>query len=220
MCESDSVSGGPLIVAANHPYGILDGLILGHLLALRRDRFRILVNSVFRRAAILDEVILPIDFSENAGSARANVAARRAAEAHLATGGALGIFPGGTVSTSARPFSRPLDPAWRTFTGRLAMRSGARLVPIHFEGHHSRLFQRASHLHQTQHLGLLIGEFGGRVDRPVRMAIGVPRKAGALDAAGDARAVSAALRRESYALGAIAPGAGHGRDFSEAEVRC
>jgi len=217
---ADIPATGPLIVAANHPFGILDGLVLGHLLALRRDRFRILANSVFRRAAVLDEVILPVDFSEAAGSARANVVARRAAEAHLSAGGALGVFPGGTVSTSARPFSRPLDPAWRAFTGRLALRSGATLVPIHFGGHNSRLFQLASHVHQTLRLGLLIGEFGGRVDRPVQVAIGAPAKATTLDRTGDARAVSSALRQASYALGAIPPEVGYGRDFSEAAARC
>ncbi|MEO0916221.1 MAG: acyltransferase, partial [Pseudomonadota bacterium] len=40
---------GPLVVVSNHPYGILDGLILGHILStVRQKEFRILANSVFR----------------------------------------------------------------------------------------------------------------------------------------------------------------------------
>ncbi len=35
---------GPLIVIANHPYGILDGLMMGHILSRVRGDFRILAN--------------------------------------------------------------------------------------------------------------------------------------------------------------------------------
>ena len=41
---------GPLILIANHPYGILDGLMMGHILSEKRGDFRILANSVFRKA--------------------------------------------------------------------------------------------------------------------------------------------------------------------------
>ena len=37
---------GPLILIANHPFGILDGLMMGHLLDLVRGDFRILANAV------------------------------------------------------------------------------------------------------------------------------------------------------------------------------
>lgn len=40
----------PVILIANHPYGILDGLMMGHILAQTRGDFRILANHVFRKA--------------------------------------------------------------------------------------------------------------------------------------------------------------------------
>jgi len=55
---------GPLILVANHPYGILDGLIMGHLLARTRGDFRILAHAVFRKAEMLDRIVLPIRFDE------------------------------------------------------------------------------------------------------------------------------------------------------------
>ncbi|MBT8475634.1 MAG: acyltransferase, partial [Alphaproteobacteria bacterium] len=47
-------SEGPLILVANHPYGILDGLIMGHILSEVRGDFRILAHRVFRKAEDLD----------------------------------------------------------------------------------------------------------------------------------------------------------------------
>ncbi|MEL6433533.1 MAG: acyltransferase, partial [Pseudomonadota bacterium] len=49
---------GPLIMIANHPYGILDGLMMGHILSQTRDDFRILANSVFNKAEDLNRIIL------------------------------------------------------------------------------------------------------------------------------------------------------------------
>ena len=55
---------GPLILIANHPYGILDGLMMGHILSATRGDFRILANSVFRKAEDLNRIVLPISFDE------------------------------------------------------------------------------------------------------------------------------------------------------------
>ncbi len=193
---------GPLVVVANHPYGILDGLALGRILGLRRaGGFRILAHKVFLRAPDLGAHVLPISFDGTEEAARDNIATRAEALRFLAAGGAIGIFPGGTVSTAARPFGLPLDPAWRSFTARMIARSEAAVVPLFFEGHNSRLFQLASHLHYTLRLGLLLAEFRRRVGTPVRFAVGEPIPRARLDALrGDARATMDFLRASTYAL--------------------
>lgn len=192
---------GPLVMIANHPYGILDGLVMGHILSSLRGDFRILAHAVFRKAPDLNQVILPIDFSETPDAQRANIAVRAQAIEYLQGGGAVGIFPGGTVSTGARPFGLPMDPVWRGFTARMVARTDATVVPIWFEGANSRLFQVASHLHTTLRMALLVREFKARVDRPVRLVIGKPLPAAALRPfKGDARAIMDHLRIVTYGL--------------------
>jgi putative hemolysin len=192
---------GPLIVIANHPYGILDGLMMGHLLDSVRGDFRILANSVFQKAKDLERVLLPISFDETRESVRLNLETRSRALSYLGQGGAIGVFPGGTVSTSARPFSRPMDPGWRNFTAKMIARTEATVVPVFFAGQNSRLFQLASHLHYSLRLGLLLKEFGSRLDTPVRTVIGDPIPAERMEPfKSDAGAMMDFLRRATYDL--------------------
>lgn len=190
---------GPLVMIANHPYGILDGLMMGHLLDAARGDFRILANSVFRRAEDLNRVLLPISFDETKEAVRLNLDTRAAALRFLGQGGAIGVFPGGTVSTSAKPFSRPMDPSWRNFTAKMIAKSGATVVPLYFEGHNSRLFQLASRLHANLRVALLLKEFKARIDEPVRVVIGEPIAASSLSAK-DPTEMMETLRRHTYAL--------------------
>lgn len=192
---------GPLVVISNHPFGILDGLMLGHILSLTRGDFRILANSVFRKAEDLNRVILPISFDETREAQQTNIETRRTALEYLARGGCIGIFPGGTVSTALKPFGRPMDPGWRRFTAKLITRSRATVVPVYFDGHNSRLFQVASHLHSTLRLALLISEFKVKVGARVPVVIGQPIPQERIEAfASDPRGLMDFLRAETYRL--------------------
>ena len=194
---------GPLVVVANHPYGILDGLMLGHILSQTRQReFRILANSVFQKAEDLDRIILPVSFDATREAMALNLETRKIALEYLDNGGAIGVFPGGTVSTSLKPFkSTPMDPGWRSFTAKMIAKSGATVVPIYFDGANSRLFQVASHLHSTLRMALLIKEFRRRVDEPVRVVIGEPIPADEIASRrSDAIAMMDFLRAQTYAL--------------------
>jgi len=80
-------------------------------------------------------------------------------------------------------------------------KSNATVVPIFFEGHTSRLFQVASHLHCTLRMGLLIKEFKKRVDTPVRVVIGDPIGRDKLDPlAKESKAMMEFLRTSTYGL--------------------
>ena len=192
---------GPLIMIANHPYGILDGLMMGHILSETRGDFRILAHRVFRKAEELNRIILPISFDETKEAVRLNIETRKTALSYLADGGSIGIFPGGTVSTAAKPFSHPMDPGWRGFTARMIAKSNAQVLPVFFDGHTSRLFQISSRLHNTLRMGLLIREFKKRVDTPVRVVIGKPISRDVLDPmAKDSKAMMDYLRKATYEL--------------------
>ena len=206
---------GPVVVVANHPFGILDGLAMGRILSMARGDFRILAHQVFHKARDLREVILPVDFALTPEATAVNLRTRRTALDYLAAGGCIGIFPGGTVSTSATWWSRAMDPAWRTFTAKMIQRAQPAVIPMFFDGQNSRLFQIASHMSLTLRMALLINEFDRKRRHDLRVSIGgaLPQ-AGLAAFRGDARGLMDHLRRATYGL-ADPPlrDMGYGHDF-------
>lgn len=192
---------GPTVVVANHPFGILDGLAIGRLMSMRRDDFKIVAHSVFRRAPEVNAHVLPIDFADTREARALNLETRREALRHLDAGGAIAIFPGGCVSTAPKPFAAPIDPRWKNFTAKLALHPQAQVIPIHFEGQNSRLFQTVTHVSQTLRMALLINEFRLGLSRPVRMRIGAPVPRAAIETRrGDAVGLMDFLRASVYGL--------------------
>lgn len=207
--ELDVVSGsldniprtGPVVVLSNHPYGILDGLMMGQILSKSRDDFKILAHRVFAKAQDLGDVVLPISFDETREAMAINLQTRKDALRYLDDGGAVGIFPGGSVSSPKKVFGRPMDPKWRTFSAKMISKSGATVVPVFFDGYNSRRFHMFGRVNKTIRTALLINEFKKRLNAPVRVAIGEPLDHDALDAyMKDPLAMMDFLRASTYEL--------------------
>ncbi|HMO38885.1 MAG TPA: lysophospholipid acyltransferase family protein [Saprospiraceae bacterium] len=165
---------GPVIFIANHPFGVVDGLILGHLTAQVRERFVLLVNEVLCREEQLADHLLPIDFRETKEALRTNLRSRALATERLLAGEALGIFPSGGVATAPSVFTKVQDLEWKRFTARLIQQTQATVVPLYFHGRNSHLFQFASHIHLNLRLSLLLNEIRNKMGKTVRISIGDP----------------------------------------------
>lgn len=209
VCNEDALKQwpkhGPLVIVANHPFGVLDGLTISYLTAKVRPDFRILTNNVLNRADEIREHLLPIDFDETKEALATNLKSRAAAKAHLQAGGCLIIFPAGGVATAPKPWSRgAVDPEWKNFAAKLILHGKAPVVPVYFAGQNSRLFQLASHVSLTLRLSLLFKEVHDRIGSAVYLRIGdvIPyeRLAG-LERAG----LMEHLRKSTYALAADIP---------------
>lgn len=195
-------SKGPLVVVSNHPFGVVDGLTIGHLVGQVRRDFLILTNSVLFRAEEARDHLLPIDFSDTQAALQTNLETRKRAKEHLRNGGCLVVFPGGGVSTTAKPFSRVAqDPEWKTFTARLIEQSRAAVAPVYFAGQNSRLFQIASHMSLTLRLSLLFKEVNDRIGTAIDIRVGDVIAPEVLKAIGNRVQMMEYLRSETYKLG-------------------
>jgi putative hemolysin len=163
---------GPLIFIANHPYGVVDGLVLAALLAKVRDRFVFLVNEVLTRDERLKPFLLPIDFRETEEALKINLESRRLAIERLKSGGSLAIFPAGGVMTAKSYFGPAEDLEWKRFVLKLIQQSKATVVPLYIEGQNSRLFQMVSQFSMALRLGMLLYETVNKQGRSIKVNIG------------------------------------------------
>lgn len=199
---------GPLVIVANHPYGVLDGLVISWLVEQIRPDFKVLVHSALLRAPEAAPYLLPVDFAGTEEAMRTNLASRATARAHLAAGGCIVVFPAGGISTSPDPLGRrpAVDSPWQPFTAQLIERARATVLPIYFDGQNSRLFQIASHLSATLRLALIFKEVRSRIGSRLRVAVGDPIPYADLIAASASRQdLAEALCRQTYALASRLP---------------
>jgi len=191
---------GPLMVVANHPFGVIDGIILCWLVAQARPDYQIMTHRVLHQAPEVRSRILPVDFSGTDAAKRNNLRSRRQARELLDGGGALLIFPGGGVAAAPNTFGRAIDRPWGTLAAKLALATGAAVLPVFFHGQNSRWFQAASNIHQTLRYALLFHEVRNKIGRRVDVSIGDVIAPARLRARGDRNAVTEFLRQATHGL--------------------
>lgn len=166
---------GPVLFISNHPYGVLDGITLTWLATKVRPDTKVLANDVLCQAPEAAANLLPVAFAPTREARETNVNSRLQAQAWLKDGHAIGIFPGGGVSTSEKPLKGPaVDLPWAPFTAKLLRMSKATVVPIFFVGQNSRLFQLASHTSLTLRLSLVFRETARRIGSRLKVRVGAP----------------------------------------------
>ncbi len=193
---------GPLIIVANHPFGLIDGLLVGHLAKRVRGDFKVLTNArLYPPDAEVQQFILPIDFDPTDTARATNLATRATARAHLKAGGCLIVFPAGGVATTPTPFARAaVDLDWKPFTARLIHEAKASVAPIYFHGQNSRLFQIASHISMTTRMAFLLHEVANKIGCSFKASVGSVIPYADLQPMRDTRALSLFLRACTHAL--------------------
>lgn len=181
---------GPLVVVANHPYGLVEGAVLQSMLARVRPDVRLLANSLLGMVPELRASLILVD--PFGGAARENARGLREARQWLQAGGALAVFPAGEVSHAGWGQKEIVDPPWNDAAARLARQCGAKVVPVYFSGCNSALFQIAGLVHPRLRTALLPHELLNKCDREIEARVG--------HAVASEEHSTAELRRRTYWL--------------------
>ncbi len=193
---------GPVVVVANHPHGMVDGMIFGDLIGRVRTDYRILTRSLLTS---IDEVagsfMIPVPFPHDPDAQRKGVEMRARAMAHLKSDGVVALFPSGVVATSESWFGPAVEAEWNVFTAKIIRRSGATVIPIKFPGQNSRAYQIANKLSPMLRQGLLLHEIVHACNKPQAPIVGHPIPQAEIDRrADDPRNFMAWLREQTLAL--------------------
>jgi putative hemolysin len=167
-------SGGAAVIVANHPYGIVEGLILAALLDRVRPDWKIMVNSMLASIAELRAHMILVNPFEVGGASAENRAPLRESMRLLSAGGALVMFPAGEVAHLNWTERSITDPPWKTTAARLALRCRCPVVPVFFEGANSMPFHVAGVIHPGLRTIGLAREFHNMRGKTVHLRIGRP----------------------------------------------
>ena len=193
---------GPLVVVANHPHGLVDGMIMAELVNRVRSDFRILTRSLLTGIPEVEEFMIPVPFPHEENARELGLQMRNLTMEHLQRGGVIILFPAGKVAMSEGFFGPAVESEWNVFTHKMIQRSGATILPIRFTGQNSRAFQIANQLSDTLRQGLLLYEIKRALFKPQRPHIGEPIPASELDKwPGNPRGFLAWLREHTLGLG-------------------
>lgn len=193
---------GPVIVVANHPHGMVDGMIFADLIGRVRPDYRILTRSLL---TVIDEVagsyMIPVPFPHDQDAQRKGVEMRAKAMKHLAEGGVVALFPSGVVASSDTYFGPAIEREWNVFTAKLIRKSGATVVPMRFPGQNSRAYQIANKVSPILRQGLLLHEIVYSLNKPQGPVVGHPIPQDTIEGfADDPRGFMAWLREHTMAL--------------------
>lgn len=163
---------GPLVVVANHPFGGLEGVILGDIIFRARTDVRVLGNYLLQRIEKLREWIIPVDPFGNRSSAIANAKSIKASIRWVAEGGALVTFPAGEVAHFNWGSRQITDPRWSPHVGAIIKHARADVLPVFFPGANSLFFQITGLLHPRLRTALLPHELVNKGAKAINVYIG------------------------------------------------
>ena len=165
---------GRLLVIANHPFGVIDGLIACSEISKIRDDYKIITHQVLRQAPAVMHQILPIDFDTTEEALKTNMETRRGAMAQVNEGGALILFPSGAISMPKNIMGQAADADWKTFAAKIAQIEDTTVLPIFFNGQNSLSYFLARRMSQTLGYSLMFHEIRRRIGTSVDVHIRKP----------------------------------------------
>jgi putative hemolysin len=165
---------GPALVVANHPFGILDGAVLGAILPRLRKDVKLLTNYLVSAIEELADLCIYLDPFERPAAHRVNVAGLRQAISHLKNGGMLVMFPAGEVSHWQFRHGEVTDPEWNPTVSRLVRMSRAPVVPVLFAGRNSLPYQVLGVVHPKLRTLQLPRELLNKEGKEIELRVGTP----------------------------------------------
>ncbi|MCB9834194.1 MAG: lysophospholipid acyltransferase family protein [Planctomycetes bacterium] len=192
---------GPVIVVANHPTGIAEGLILQAVIRRHRPDLKFMANGLLLRYPRFGRDIVAVDPFGGHEAARANVRGLKEARRWLDAGGVLGVFPAGSVAALEARRLQVKEGPWSDTIARLALRTGATVLPIHVTGSNGALFHAAGLLSRRLRTALLPQQLLNKRGRSFKLRVGRPIAPARIAALGSAERVTRYLHHQTMLLG-------------------
>ena len=189
---------GPLVIASNHPFGGIEGVILARIIGKIRPDLKVLANQGLKVFSELEDYfIFTNPLSERDPK---NAVSLKTSLRHVKQGGALLIFPAGRVSYYRKDLQRISDHDWNRLVASITVKTDANFLPVHVEGYNSDTFYRLGRLYDKLRMMMLARELLNKTRQNVTLSCGNATSAKLIKQAGDANQQTELCRTLCYAV--------------------
>ena len=161
---------GPVVIASNHPFGGIEGVILARAIGEVRPDLKVLANKglgIFKE--LRDYFIFTNPLSPNDPK---NGPSLRQCMKHVESQGALLLFPAGKVSYFHAEKAGISEHDWNKLVGRLVSVAQCAYVPIFVDGANSKRFYQIEKLYFKLRMLFLGRELLNKVGKTIRINSG------------------------------------------------
>ncbi|MCH8568342.1 MAG: lysophospholipid acyltransferase family protein [Balneolales bacterium] len=163
---------GKLVIVANHPFGGIEGVILGALINKVRPDCKIMANYLLERIPELRDLFLFVNPFGSREATRQNLLSMKSTLDLLRNDGVFGVFPAGTVSHMSWNDRNVRDPEWADNITRIITKTESPVLPVFFCGHNGSIFQTAGLVHSKLRTLLLPRQFTNKQNTTIKVRFG------------------------------------------------
>lgn len=191
---------GPVIVVSNHPFGGIEGVILLALLGQYRSDAKVMANYLLSLMPEFRDDFFFVDPFGGAEAKKNNLKSMKGCIKWLEEGHLLGVFPAGEVSSIDTKTKIVRDNVWSPTIARMARRSGATIIPLHFTGNNGFLFNLLGLIHPRLRTLQLPKQLVNKRAKTFHIEIGQPILPQEIEAYDTDEKLINFMRLRSYAL--------------------
>ena len=192
----------PFITISNHPFGIVDGLILLKIMLARRTDYKIMANFFLEHVEPLKELIFSLNPFDGETKRRSNFKGLKQGKEHLSQGYCMGVFPAGEVSGFSLK-KGVSDRPWKDSIVKLVKNAEVPVIPIYFHGSNSVLFHLLGLLNPKLRTVRLPSEALNKRSKEIMVRIGNPIAVEEIKIFSSTDQLSQFLRSKTYSLGSV-----------------
>lgn len=168
---------GSLVVVANHPFGMIEGLHLIEMIQRVRPDVKIMANSLLGRIPEVQPFLIGVNPYATEAASRENLRPMREALNWLKQGGVMIVFPAGDVAKFSIKRRALSDREWSPVIGRLIAKAGCNVLPVFVAGRNSLAFHTLGLLHPRVRTAMLVRELVNKRGKRISVSIGNPVEA-------------------------------------------
>lgn len=194
-------STGPFIMISNHPFGIIEDLLLIKIITKRRPDFKVLGSSLLQRVEPLQDFMFTVNpDAKRVSKNSVKTESFKEAQKHLIENHPIAIFPAADIS-SLNGRITVQDKPWKKARLKFIKQAEVPVIPTYFHGSNSALFHALGIINPQFRVAKLPSELFNKRKKSLIIRIGSPISVKEQHEFKDIARYGRFLRAKTYALG-------------------